>query len=170
METYDLILEETFLDYPSPEGNAVIVYMTGCNNNCEGCHSKDLQRARKYSKPFPEMIEDIIEYASRANTNRIVLLGGDPLFPGNLLFTKMILARLHEDFDICLFTGYPIEAVKAYHIEGAKFYKCGVFDKNQYQEPGKTDEKYTLASKNQNFYDENYVQISENGVLIFNQD
>lgn len=168
MEQYKIVLEETWQDYPSPEGNAIIVYMTGCSHHCEGCHSPDLQKIRKYSQPDNVIIDNIREYADRADTNKIVLLGGDPLHLSNLKLTKNILNVLSKNYEICIFTGYPIDHVKALKISGAKFYKCGTFDQNQYQEPGKTDEKYTLASKNQNFYDENYVQISQNGVLIFN--
>lgn len=168
MDKYDIVLEETWLDYPSPEGNAIIVYMTGCSHHCEGCHSPDLQEVRQYSEPYNKIVNDIEEYAHRADTNKIVLLGGDPIHPANIALTRLILGRLSKRYDICIFTGYPIDIIKTLNLKGAKYYKCGVFDINQYQEPGKTDKKYTLASKNQNFYDENYVQISENGVLIFN--
>jgi len=168
MDKYDIVLEETWLDYPSPEGSAIIVYMTGCAHHCEGCHSPELQEVREYSLPNNIIIDNIEEYANRAGTNKIVLLGGDPLHLSNLFLTRSILNKLSPKFDICIFTGYPIEIVKKLQLKGAKYYKCGKFDIKQYQVPGKTDEKYILASKNQNFYDENYVQISENGVLIFN--
>ena len=168
MDKYDIVLEETWLDYPSPEGSAIIVYMTGCSHHCEGCHSPELQEIRQYSESPNLIVEKIHNYALRADTNKIVLLGGDPIHPSNLSLTRNILNKLSQNFDICIFTGYPIEIIKRLQITGAKYYKCGTFDIKQYQKPCKTDEKYVLASKNQNFYDENYVQISENGVLIFN--
>lgn len=168
MEKYNIVFEETWLDYPSPNDNAIIVYMTGCEHHCKECHSPVLQIVRKYSQPVNEIINTLREYAKRAETNKIVLCGGDPLHPANLNLTENILDSLSSEFDICIFTGYTIDIVKQLHLKGVKYYKCGKFDIEQYQKSGKTDEKYILASKNQNFYDKNYVQISENGILLFN--
>ena len=44
MKKYSIELDETFLDYPDPEGTAIIVYMAGCSHHCPGCHSPFLQQ------------------------------------------------------------------------------------------------------------------------------
>ena len=165
---YNIILEETFLDYPSPEGNAVIVYFTGCEHHCPGCHSPLLQKVEKYAENNQEILDKIVNYCQRADTNKLVFLGGDPLYSSNLDITKFLLEKLSNDYDICIFTGYDIDTVKKLQIKGAKYYKCGKFDINNLRQSKKTDNEYILASPNQNFYDSNYKLISENGILTFN--
>jgi len=165
---YKIILEETFLDYPSPEGNAVIVYFTGCEHHCPGCHSPLLQKVEKYAENNQEILDKIINFCQRADTNKLVFLGGDPLYSSNLNITKFLLEKLSNDYDICIFTGYDIDTVQKLQIKGAKYYKCGKFDINNLRQSKKTDNEYVLASPNQNFYDSDYKLISENGILTFN--
>ena len=168
MSKYSPVIEETFLDYPSPEGNAVLVYLTGCEHHCPNCHSPILQKIQDYIDTPEELTEKITDYCKRADTNKIVLLGGDPLHPANLELTRYILNKIGKTHDICVFTGYDIDYVKENKLTGAKYWKCGLFIQEQARKSGKTDTEYTLASPNQNFYDENYNQISQNGILNFN--
>ena len=118
---YNIILEETFLDYPSPEGNAVIVYFTGCEHHCPGCHSPLLQKVEKYAENNQEILDKIVNYCQRADTNKLVFLGGDPLYSSNLDITKFLLEKLSNDYDICIFTGYDIDTVQKLQIKGAKY-------------------------------------------------
>ena len=165
---YTAVLEETLLDYPSPDDNAIIVYLTGCEHHCPGCHSPLIQKVQEYTETPEELTEKLVDYCRRAETNKIVLLGGDPLHETNIPYTKHILQTLSHSYDICIFTGYSIDYVKQLGISGAKYYKCGKFDINTVRKSLKTDDKYVLASPNQDFYDENYNKISENGILYFN--
>lgn len=167
METYGLILEETWLDYPSPEDNAVIIYMTGCDHKCPGCHSPLLQKALPYDEDEETMLLRIKTYAHRADTNKLVFLGGDPLYKNNLELTTYLVNNLKDEFDICIFTGYDIEYVKKLNIDGVKYWKCGTYDQTKSRQSKKTDKEYVLASPNQDFYDGNYNKLSENGILTF---
>ena len=168
MSNYTIQLEETWLDYPSPEGNAIIVYFTGCSHHCLECHSPLLQEIRAYSETNEQICQKIQDFAKRADTNKLVFLGGDPLHPSNQSLNWYLCTKLGKDYDICIFTGYDINYVKQLNLTGVKYYKCGVYDKNLAQESKKTDEVYVLASSNQNFYDSNYQQLSQNGILYFN--
>jgi len=167
MQKYNIVLEETWLDYPDPKSNAIIVYMTGCEHHCKGCHSPSLQVKAEYTETKEEIVKKVEDLCKRADTNKIVLLGGDPLFCTNLEITKYILKELANDYDICIFTGYDIEKIKELNIKGAKYYKCGKYIEELKRESKKTDDEYILASPNQNFYDSNYNQLSVNGVLKF---
>ena len=167
MDKYTIVLEETWLDYPDPESNAIIVYFRGCEHHCKGCHSAILQQFCEYSESNQEILEKIIDYCKRADTNKLVFLGGDPLYSKNLELTKYLVSHLNENYDICIFTGYDIEYVKNLKLQGIKYYKCGKFDISQQRKSMKTDEEYVLASPNQNFYDGNYKQLSTNGILQF---
>lgn len=169
MKKHTISLEETWLDFPSPEGNAVAIIMTGCEHNCKGCHSLSLQIFKKYEESFEEMLMKIKNFAERANTNKLVFLGGDPLFFKNQELTKYLTSNL-KGYDICIFTGYDIEFVKKLTLENVKYYKCGKFDKNLSRLSKKTDSEYILASENQNFYDSEYNLISNKGILYFNNE
>ena len=164
---YTTVIEETFLDYPSPDGNAIILYFTGCVHHCPGCHSSALQKIVKYAETKEEIAEKLINFAKRAETNKLVFLGGDPLLDSNFEITKYLVHTLSNDYDICIFTGYDIDTVKHLNLHGVKYWKCGKFIQDQYRTPKKTDEEYVLASPNQDFYDGNYNKLSENGILKF---
>jgi len=168
MTDYTIQLEETFLDYPDPEGNAIIVYFTGCNHHCPGCHSPLLQQVCKYTENNEQICQKIQDFAKRADTNKLVFLGGDPLHPSNQSLNWYLCSKLGKEYDICIFTGYDIDYVKTLNLTGVKYYKCGTYDEKQAQESKKTDEMYVLASRNQNFYDSNYQLLSKDGILLFN--
>lgn len=168
MEKYNITLEETYLDYPSPDGNAVIIYMIGCEHHCPGCHSPLLQQNLEYAESNQEILEKIKNYAHRADTNKLVFLGGDPMYSKNLELTTFLVNNLSEEFEICIFTGYNIDYIKKINLKGVKYWKCGTFDINNVRKSMKTDDEYVLASPNQDFYDGNYEKLSENGILNFN--
>lgn len=168
MEKYNIVLEETYLDYPSPDGNAIIIYMIGCEHHCSGCHSPLLQRNLEYAESNQEILEKIKNYAYRADTNKLVFLGGDPMYSKNLPLTTFLVNNLKDTFDICIFTGYNIDYVKEIGLHGVKYWKCGKFDREHLRQSKKTDDEYVLASPNQDFYDDNYEKLSENGILTFN--
>lgn len=168
MEKYGLVLEETWLDYPSPDGNAVIIYMTGCEHHCPNCHSPLLQEVRPYDEDKETMLARIKNYAKRSDTNKLVFLGGDPLYKvNNLDLTTFLVNNLKDEFDICIFTGYDIKYVKQLNLKGVKYWKCGLFDQTKARQSKKTDTEYVLASPNQDFYDGEYNKLSENGILKF---
>lgn len=168
MEKYGLVLEETWLDYPSPDGNAVIIYMTGCEHHCPNCHSPLLQKVRPYDEDKETMLARIKNYAKRSDTNKLVFLGGDPLYKvNNLDLTTFLVNNLKDEFDICIFTGYDIEYIMQLNLKGVKYWKCGTYDQTKARQSKKTDTEYVLASSNQDFYDSEYNKLSENGILKF---
>lgn len=157
-------ITETFLEYPDNYSIAVIVYFCGCDRDCVGCHNTDLQSYKELPKTT---IQDIIEYATRLNTNKIVLCGGDPLYYKNLPLTKEILKTLGKNYDICIYTGAELEDVKSLNLSGFKFIKCGFFDPKQFVGSTKTDEFMRFATKNQTLYDKDFNLLSENGVYYY---
>lgn len=168
MLDYTIKLEETWSDFPTPDGNAVAVYMTGCVHNCINCHNKELQKHIKPIETIQEFILRLEKYCERCQTNKICIMGGDPLLPANLDFTQAILDILRYDYKIAVYTGYDIEYIEKNNITGFHYVKCGQFKQELYQTPSKTDEYFTLASRNQNWFDSNLQQLSQDGILTFN--
>jgi anaerobic ribonucleoside-triphosphate reductase activating protein len=161
--------DTTFLDYPSPDDIAVIVYISGCEHNCPGCQNAALQHV--YSD-FSEaeigsLIAQIDEYCERNDTKKVVLSGGDWLAPKNREYLKQICFYLGEKLDICIYTGYSIDEVKEMGITGFKYIKCGKFDCENMQKAEKTDEYIQFVNKTQNLYDSEYQQLSYEGRFNF---
>lgn len=161
----------TFIDYPDPSDWAVIFYVSGCCHNCINCQNKELQDPNLGNeiKDVDSLYNIVKDATLHYKTNKIVFSGGDPLFETNRVLIKEFLNKYGNEFEICIYTGYPISFVKEQNISGFKFIKCGKFFSTELQDrkPGMTDDKFTLASGNQDFYDENYNKISINGILKF---
>ena len=110
--------ETTFLDYPSPDDMAVIVFLSGCSHYCLGCQNPELQKLHE-EWTYEEEQNIILEIQNRClrnETNKIVLSGGDPLNPCNRNLTIHICELLGKNteykYDICIYTGYNVEEVK----------------------------------------------------------
>ena len=162
------ILQTTWLDYPDNYSLAVIFYTYGCIHKCKNCHNLALQTpVLAYSK---ELLKEILMYCKRNNTNKLVLSGGDCLLKGaNLDLTNSIIDQYKNQLDICIYTGYDIDYVKANVHQGFKFVKCGKYEENLKIESEKTDDFLQLASTNQELYDANYKLLSTNGRYYFSQ-
>lgn len=161
--------ETTFLDYPSPDDMAVIVFLSGCTHNCPGCQNITLQKAGTHTEEeIGQIIAHIVELCERNGTNKVVLSGGDPLSPSNINVTKQVCYYLGETFDICIYTGYSVDEVKEMDITGFKYIKCGKFDNKHLQKSEKTDDYIQFVNKTQNLYDSNYRQLSYEGRFNFN--
>lgn len=161
----------TFTDYPSPYDWAVIVYVSGCINNCPNCQNKELQNPDVGGEEIKsvEHLYDTIKRSCELNeTNCVVFSGGDPLFSSNRNLIKKFLDKYSNEFNVCIYTGYSIEFVKTFELKGYKYIKCGKYDESLKQDSYKTEDAIQLASSNQNFYSDNYERISENGNLKFN--
>ena len=158
----------SFIDYPDPTDWANIFYFAGCEHNCKSCQNKDLQNLKNGQNISPDGLYTLASTLSEKNkTKKIVFSGGDPLSIHNISDIKYFSQRYGKEFEICIYTGYNIEYVKQNKITGFKFIKCGNFIESQKRESGNFEKKFILASPNQNFYDANYNQISNEGILIY---
>lgn len=163
-------IRRTFVDYPSDDGDAVIVFFHGCKHNCKGCHSPSLQ---KYIEivDLHWLIDDIVDVSNQfEKTRKVVFSGGDPLY--DIKRIKKLTYVCNElnkmGYHICIYTGNDIEYAKQY-LKDCKFdfIKCGRYIEEEKQQSYKDDEGMTLASKNQNFYDGNFKKISKDGKIIW---
>lgn len=158
----------TFIDYPDPTDWANIFYFAGCEHSCNSCQNKKLQNFKSGNVITTTSLYTLASTLSKKNnTKKIVFSGGDPLSLYNIEGIKYFTHQYGNEFDICIYTGYDISYVKQNEITGFKFIKCGTFIENQKRESGNFEDKFILASPNQNFYDANYKQISNEGILIY---
>ena len=115
----------------------------------------------------------IIELCEKYNTNKIIFQGGDPLYKHNKDVVKLILERFrskyNDKYKFCIYTGYKIEKVKEILDIYPDFIKCGTFEQDLYQNPGKDKEKLVFASTNQELYDIKLNKLSNKGIYYFNK-
>jgi|WetSurMetagenome_2_1015567.scaffolds.fasta_scaffold235103_1 organic radical activating enzyme len=162
----------SFLDFPDPTSWALVLNLIGCEHNCIGCHNPDFQKAEPaqtdqvllHTNTLIRYIDQLIE---KEKPEVIVLEGGDPLFSNNEYFTKKLCIEYGSKIPIAVYTGYSIDYVKQIGLTNFQFIKCGKYEEKLKQEPFKNDYEMHLASSNQNFYNNKYEQISENGILKF---
>lgn len=96
-------------------GARVVVWVTGCTHNCEGCFSPQTHNPR-YGELFSEDIETkLLEDLSSPLIKGLTWGGGDPLHKRNfeevISISKKVKASL-PDKDIMLYTGYTLEQIQ----------------------------------------------------------
>ena len=162
----------TFLDYPEPYGHAVSVYFTGCSMKCPNCQNPQLQkRGKVYNQYYyDEFISLLKEVLKRACTNKVVLLGGDPLDVQNRDFTQYLIHK-NPDISFCVYTGFDWKIARGW-TQGARYVKTGGYMEELKQKSEKTGEYMQFASSNQELYKQfigdEYMKISNNGRVYFN--
>lgn len=177
-------IQETFRDYPDSESIAVIIFFEGCSEGCPGCQNVFLQAFDPgHYVTKEDLLNRIREACTRSNTDKIVFSGGDPFYmKKNLLDNLWIISELEKQgYSICVYTGKSFEAVQELFFLNEKtaqegeeyihpsFLKCGRYvEALRNKDMGKDDEKFILASSNQEFYRRvgtSYEKVSNRGVL-----
>lgn len=169
-------MEPTFQDFPHPSKIALAVYVAGCSNNCIGCHNKNLWHPEDVDGEYMDLrsFENTLEYKNMIykTCGNIVFTGGDMLWrEDSIQFLKDFCRTYKHKYNICVYTGKRLFVVKELFddpAESPQFWKIGSYEYKRHRESGKDDEKFVLASPNQNFYDSKFKQLSENGILYFN--
>jgi len=102
------------IDVVNGLGTRSTLFVAGCIHQCRGCFNQETWSPRAGS-PFTQDMEDKI-IADLSNTfiprRGLSLLGGDPLFPGNLDAVLKLVKRVKAecpDKDIWIWTGYKLE-------------------------------------------------------------
>ena len=103
----------TTCDVCTGEGLGVVVWVSGCDIQCPGCHNKDTWDPASGIK-FTEEHENLIfKELNRPEISRITFSGGHPLMPCNIEAVKNLIIKIREKFKnnikIWLYTGYIYE-------------------------------------------------------------
>ena len=111
----------TFIDYPTADDWAVIFYFAGCCNNCSNCQNRELQNPDYKGGMIIQDEEGLYnlvkEICKKQDTTKIVLSGGDPLYPANREIVKNFLNKYSDLYDIYIYTGYSIDDVKENYLD-----------------------------------------------------
>lgn len=92
-------------------GSRLVIWVSGCPRQCEGCASLKLQDPKSGRKiPVEHLLRRILDI--RLPLDGITLTGGEPVDQANIL--SMFLDRLsieRPDWDILLYTGYTLKEI-----------------------------------------------------------
>jgi organic radical activating enzyme len=179
-------LKHTFLDYPDPEKDAIIICFIGCEHNCIDCQNEELQHyndilsimegGKRGSSIYRKinsveiLIELFLSIKKFYRTNNFVFEGGDPFYieNRNIMCEFLKWNAIHKEFNVCIYTGYNEGQIKSFNVfSGFEYIKCGVFDKTKYQKPIKSDDCMSFASTNQTLFNSKWEQLSHQGVVNF---
>jgi organic radical activating enzyme len=163
----------SFQDAPENNSYSLLIYLAGCEHSCYNCHNSQLQEIPSKEEGLifihaNTLIKHIeLAYAQESMIDSIILSGGDPLFENNFYFTNKFCSEYGKKYKIIVYTGYDIEYVKKKELKGFQYIKCGKYVEGLKEESYKNDYEMQLASRNQEWYDAYYKQISQNGLLKF---
>ena len=104
------------------EGLRVVLWVSGCNHHCKGCHNPQTWDVNSGFKFTQGTLEELIEEVDKDYIQGLTVSGGDPLHPNNKsesLRICMFIKKALPKKDIWLYTGYSWEEIK--HLEGLKY-------------------------------------------------
>lgn len=101
-------------DIANGTGCRVVLWISGCNHKCKGCHNPETWDY-KYGKKFDEDAKNIIyQWLSKPYIKGLTISGGDPLDRSNdelleILDLCIYVKTNFPDKDIWIYTGYTYE-------------------------------------------------------------
>lgn len=112
---YGQIKLADMLDGP---GLRVTLFVSGCSNNCKGCHNPETHDPY-YGKEFTdETLSSIIIELNNSYYSGLTLCGGDPLYPSNRESILKIVRAVKDNFQnktIWMYTGYTLEEIQSWN-------------------------------------------------------
>ena len=104
----------THEDMLNGDGLRVVLWVSGCNHNCKGCHNPETHDINS-GIPFDEKAkEELFEYLNKEYIDGITFSGGDPLHPNNRETVTQLAKIVKNKFKktVWLYTGYKYEEIK----------------------------------------------------------
>lgn len=98
-------------DMLNGDGLRVVLFVSGCNNKCEGCHNPETWDINSGNKFTQEALNEILNEVSKDYISGITISGGDPLLYENLCDVFDIVKAIKDKFPqktIWLYTGYEL--------------------------------------------------------------
>lgn len=114
---------ESFAD---AEGVSCVIFFSGCQHNCIGCHSNQTHDFNYGKLITDELINTInIEIDKRPFLNSLVLSGGDPMYSSKEILK--ILPKLHiPKNNIWCYSGFTFEEIRQNNDMNKLLHKCNV--------------------------------------------
>ena len=102
------------------KGFRTVVFFSGCEHHCKGCHNKD-SWDRNYGIEFTveDLFKNLYPLLNKEYIQGLTLSGGDPLMSYNYPEALKLAKKVKEEFpnkDIWCYTGYTYDKVKDLEI------------------------------------------------------
>ena len=102
-------------DMMNGEGLRVVLWVSGCSHNCDGCHNP-VTHDPNDGLTFDERAkQEIFDQLSQPYIAGITLSGGDPLYKDNRNDILALIEEINEKYPnktIWLYTGYTLDGLK----------------------------------------------------------
>lgn len=150
-------------DLNNGKGIRVTIWVSGCALKCKGCFNSDAQDPNSGELYTEDVENKLIKYLSENYIDGLTILGGDPLFPGNIGTVTELCKKIKDLFGskktIWAYTGYVWENIK--NLEMFKY--IDVLIDGPFIEERKNLELKFCGSDNQRII--NVQKSLENGVV-----
>ena len=120
--TISHVLEDSLVDGP---GLRNVVFFSGCRVKCTGCHNQALWDASSGAR---QSVQKVADQLRQLGNRKITISGGEPLEQAEAVLS---LLELLSDFDIGLYTSYPLTRVPEKILKRLSFVKVGAYKYNQ---------------------------------------
>ncbi len=103
-------------DMKNGEGLRVVLWVSGCEHACAGCHNPVTWDPEDGLIFDDKAKSEVFEILSRDYISGITLSGGDPLFPANRDEVLSLLQEIRAKFPtktVWLYTGYTYEDISS---------------------------------------------------------
>lgn len=106
-------------DMKNGEGLRVVLWVSGCDHGCKGCHNMNTWD-KNSGINFDENAEnELINHLNKEYISGLTISGGDPLFTENREEVTRICKNIKEKFPnktIWIYTGYTFEDIQDLEI------------------------------------------------------
>lgn len=105
----------TTCDVANGEGLGVVLWVSGCDVHCPGCHNKETWDPQSGKMFTSKEIDLIFNELDKPHISRLTISGGHPLMPCNRESVRMLLQKVRyiygDDIQVWLYTGYKYESM-----------------------------------------------------------
>jgi anaerobic ribonucleoside-triphosphate reductase activating protein len=125
-------------------GRRLGIWLQGCSIRCSGCISSDTWAARKPDLEVLELVERLRPWLQECDG--VTVSGGEPFEQPEALGELLRVLRKSKDTNILLFSGRPLEQLRAHPLIREGLIDCLISDPFDFRSP---QTKYLRGSDNQ---------------------
>lgn len=146
-------------------GIGIVLWVSGCEHHCEGCHNYSTWDASSGSPFTDEVLSLLLKKMEHPHVSRLTLSGGDPLAPYNREESLRIAKEVKKRYPlkkIWCYTGYEYEQIKDLAI--MKY--IDVLVDGKYEKDKRSLNLSWCGSSNQKVIDIVATRLSDSVVLL----
>lgn len=99
-------------DIANGEGIRVVLFVSGCDHYCNGCHNKETWNPDNGKAFTDDTLQEIFKELDKDYISGITISGGDPFYKYNILDIYSLIIEIKEQYpnkSIWIYTGYTLD-------------------------------------------------------------